>query len=64
MQKITPFLWFDGNAEEAANFYALNFKNSRMVRNGPYGESGSGPKCPPPNLETVLPFKFSEPLSY
>ena len=30
MQKITPFLWFDGNAEEAANFYISIFKNSKM----------------------------------
>jgi predicted 3-demethylubiquinone-9 3-methyltransferase (glyoxalase superfamily) len=32
MQKITPFLWFDGKAEEAANFYTSIFKNSRLVR--------------------------------
>ena len=30
MQKITPFLWFDNNAEEALNFYASVFKNSRV----------------------------------
>ncbi len=30
MQKITPFLWFDNNAEEALNFYASVFKNSRI----------------------------------
>jgi predicted 3-demethylubiquinone-9 3-methyltransferase (glyoxalase superfamily) len=32
MQKITPFLWFDGKAGEAANFYTSIFKNSRLVR--------------------------------
>ena len=32
MQKITPFLWFDGRAEEAARFYTGIFKNSRIVR--------------------------------
>ncbi|ULL16343.1 VOC family protein [Paenibacillus sp. H1-7] len=31
MQKITPFLWFDGNAEEAMNFYTSIFKNSSIV---------------------------------
>ena len=31
MQKITPFLWFDGNAEEAMNFYVSVFKNSTVV---------------------------------
>jgi predicted 3-demethylubiquinone-9 3-methyltransferase (glyoxalase superfamily) len=31
LQKITPFLWFDGNAEEAVNFYVSLFKNSRVV---------------------------------
>ena len=31
MQKITPFFWFDGKAEEAANFYTSIFKNSKIV---------------------------------
>ena len=31
MQKITPFLWFDDQAEEAINFYVSIFKNSKMV---------------------------------
>ena len=31
MHKITPFLWFDGNAEEATNFYLSIFKNSKLV---------------------------------
>jgi predicted 3-demethylubiquinone-9 3-methyltransferase (glyoxalase superfamily) len=31
MQKITPFLWFDGNAEEAANFYCSIFKNAKFI---------------------------------
>ena len=30
MQKITPFLWFDKNAEEAVNFYVSVFKNSKI----------------------------------
>ena len=44
MQKITPFLWFDGNAEEAANYYISIFKNSKMGKISRYGEAGPGPK--------------------
>ena len=42
-QKITPFLWFDGNAEEAANFYVSVFRRSRIVEMARYGEGGPGP---------------------
>jgi predicted 3-demethylubiquinone-9 3-methyltransferase (glyoxalase superfamily) len=44
MQKITPFLWFDGKAEEAMNFYVSVFKNPKVVRVSRYGEGGPGPK--------------------
>ena len=44
MQKITPFLWFNGQAEEAANFYTSIFKNSKIVSVTRYGEGGPGPK--------------------
>ena len=44
MQKITPFLWFDGKAEEAAKFYTSIFKNSKIGRISRYGEAGPGPK--------------------
>jgi predicted 3-demethylubiquinone-9 3-methyltransferase (glyoxalase superfamily) len=44
MQKITPFLWFDGNAEEAMNFYVSVFKNSKVVSVMRFGEAGPGPK--------------------
>jgi len=44
MQKITPFLWFDGKAEEAVNFYVSIFKNSKVVSFTRYGEAGPGPK--------------------
>lgn len=44
MKKITPFLWFDGNAEEAANFYISIFKNSKMGKISRYGDAGPGPK--------------------
>lgn len=44
MSKITPFLWFDNYAEEAANFYVSVFKNSRILDISRYGEAGPGPK--------------------
>jgi predicted 3-demethylubiquinone-9 3-methyltransferase (glyoxalase superfamily) len=44
MQKITPFLWFDGKAEEAMNFYVSIFKNSKVGKVSRYGEGGPGPK--------------------
>ncbi len=44
MQKITPFLWFDGNAEEAVTFYTSTLKNSRMVNMSRYGEGAPAPK--------------------
>ena len=44
MQKITPFLWFDNQAEEAMNFYVSIFKNSKVLKVTRYGEAGPGPK--------------------
>ena len=44
MQKITPFLWFDGNAEEAVNFYTSIFKDGKVNRVSRYGDAGPGPK--------------------
>ena len=43
-QKITPFLWFDNNAEEAMNHYVSIFENARIVSVSRYGEVGPGPK--------------------
>ena len=43
MKKITPFLWFDNNCEEAMNHYVSIFKNSRIVSVSRYGEGGPGP---------------------
>jgi predicted 3-demethylubiquinone-9 3-methyltransferase (glyoxalase superfamily) len=43
MQKITPFLWFDDQAEEAMNFYVSIFKNSKVVNVSRYGEGGPKP---------------------
>jgi predicted 3-demethylubiquinone-9 3-methyltransferase (glyoxalase superfamily) len=44
MQKITPFLWFDNNAEDAINFYVSIFKNSKILKVARYGDAGPGPK--------------------
>lgn len=43
-QKITPFLWFDNNAEEAMNHYVSIFKNSRITDVWRYGKAGPGPE--------------------
>jgi predicted 3-demethylubiquinone-9 3-methyltransferase (glyoxalase superfamily) len=40
LQKITPCLWFDNQAEEAAEFYTSIFRNSRIVSISRYGEAG------------------------
>lgn len=44
MQKITPFLWFDDNAEQAMNFYVSVFKNSKIISVARYGAAGPGKK--------------------
>jgi predicted 3-demethylubiquinone-9 3-methyltransferase (glyoxalase superfamily) len=44
MQKITPFLWFDSQAEEAVQFYTSIFKNSKVGKVARYGDAGPGPK--------------------
>jgi predicted 3-demethylubiquinone-9 3-methyltransferase (glyoxalase superfamily) len=51
-QKITTFLWFDNNAEEAVNFYVSIFKNSKVLNKVLNGEAGPGPK------ESVLTIGF------
>ena len=43
MQKITPFLWFDNQAEEAVQFYVSVFKNSEIIKIIRYGDDGPGP---------------------
>ena len=53
MQKITPFLWFNGKAEEAMNFYISIFKNSKILSVTRYGEAGPGPEG------TVMTAKFA-----
>jgi predicted 3-demethylubiquinone-9 3-methyltransferase (glyoxalase superfamily) len=76
MQKITPFLWFDDNAEEAVNFYASIFKNSKVGSITRYGEAGPGPKGTVMVVEFQLEgqefialnggphFKFTEAISF
>src|SRR5262245_9258262 len=44
MQRVTPFLWFDDDAEEAANFYTSIFKNSKIKGISRYSDAGPGPK--------------------
>lgn len=76
MQKITPFLWFDNQAEEAANFYAAIFRNSRI---GAVSRYGSGAPLPAGTAMTVSfelegleftalnagpVFKFTEAISF
>jgi predicted 3-demethylubiquinone-9 3-methyltransferase (glyoxalase superfamily) len=76
MQKITPFLWFDDKAEEAANFYVSIFKNSKVLSVTRYGEAGPGPKGKVMTVEFQLEgqefvalnggphFKFTEAISF
>ena len=42
--KITPFLWFDTQAEEAANLYVSIFKDAKLLGVSKYGDAGPGPK--------------------
>ena len=75
MQKITPFLWFDTQVEEAAKFYASVFPNSRILKTARYGEAGPGPKGGVMTVEFELDgqrmialnggpqFKFTEAIS-
>ena len=44
MQKITPFLWFDGNAEEAVNFYASVFPQGKVGKISRFSDAGPFPK--------------------
>ena len=76
MQKITPFLWFDNNAEEAANFYVSVFKNSKLLNIAKYSDAGPGPKGSVMTAEFELDgqqfvalnggpsFKFTEAISF
>src|SRR5215471_18896569 len=75
MQKITPMLWFDSQAEEAAKFYVSIFPKSKIIKTARYGDSGPGPKGSVMTVEFELAgqrmtalnggpvFKFTEALS-
>lgn len=74
--KITPFLWFNDNAEEAAEFYVSIFKNSKIASVSRYGEAGPGPKGSAMSVTFQLEsqefialnggpeFKFTEAISF
>ena len=76
MPKITPFLWYDAQAEDAAKFYVSVFKNSRIVKTTRYGDAGPGPKGSVMTVEFELDgqpftalnggphFKFDEAISF
>jgi predicted 3-demethylubiquinone-9 3-methyltransferase (glyoxalase superfamily) len=76
MQKITPFLWFDGNAEEAVDFYGSIFKKAKKGVVTRYGEAGPGPKGSVMTVEFEIEgqnfvalngdpeFKFNESISF
>ena len=75
IQRITPFLWFDNQAEEAATFYTSIFPNSKIVKVARYGEAGPGPAGSAMTVEFQLEgqsfvalnggphFKFTEAIS-
>ena len=76
MQKISAFLWFDSQAEEAAKFYVGIFKNSKIGRITHYGDAGPRPKGTVMTVEFQLEgvefvalnggpqFKFTEAISF
>jgi predicted 3-demethylubiquinone-9 3-methyltransferase (glyoxalase superfamily) len=75
MQKITPMLWFDTQAEEAAQFYVSIFPKSKILKTARYGDAGPGPKGSVMTVEFELAgqrmtalnggpqFKFTEAIS-
>ena len=58
LQRITPCLWFDDQAEEAAGFYAAIFKNSRIVHISRYGEAGREIHGKAPGTVMVVAFEL------
>jgi predicted 3-demethylubiquinone-9 3-methyltransferase (glyoxalase superfamily) len=76
MRKITPFLWFDTQAEEAAKFYCSIFSNAKILRTTRYGDAGPGPKGSVMTIEFELDgqalvalnggpvYKFTEAVSF
>jgi len=60
MQKITPCLWFDDKAEEAATFYTSIFKNSKIVKIARYGEAGAEVSGRPKGTVMTVTFHLEE----
>lgn len=58
IQRITPCLWFDDQAEEAARYYVSIFKNSRIRDIGRYGEAGQEIHGRPPGSVMVVEFEL------
>jgi predicted 3-demethylubiquinone-9 3-methyltransferase (glyoxalase superfamily) len=58
LQKITPFLWFDNKAEEAANFYVSIFRNSKIGTITRYGEEGAKISGRPKGTVMVVAFQL------
>jgi len=58
MQKITPFLWFNDKAEEAAKFYASIFGNSKIVEVVRYGEGAAGASGRPKGTVMTVAFRL------
>lgn len=59
MQKITPFLWFDKEAEEAANFYVSIFKNSKILNVARYNEESSKASGVPAGTVMTISFELN-----
>jgi len=59
MKKITPFLWFDNKAEEAAKFYVSIFKNSKIGSITRYGEEGAAASGRPAGTVMTATFKLN-----
>ena len=59
MQKITPFLWFDNNAEEAVNFYVSVFKDSKVGKVTRYDEASSKAAGRPEGSVMTIEFQLA-----
>lgn len=59
MQKITPFLWFNNNAEEAVNFYVSIFKNSKIKSLARYDDAGAAASGMPKGTVMTISFQLA-----
>ena len=58
IQRITPFLWFDSQAEEAVSFYSSVFKNSKIVTTTRYGQAGAEASGRPKGTVMTMAFRL------